>query len=144
LQLSLDRIKELGATVVAVSPETPQSSLITAKKNNVTFEVLGDAGNSVAAKFGLVHRLPEDLLPVYETFGINISEANGDQSFELPITATYIINTDGKIRKAFVDADHTKRLDPEDAIAVLQDMARGEESLRHVTELPSPCRDDFR
>jgi peroxiredoxin len=124
LQLSLDRIEELGATVVAVSPETPDSSLITAKKNNVTFEILSDAGNQVAAKFGLVHRLPDDLLPVYAAFGIDISQANGNQSLELPVTATYIIDTDGEIRKAFVDADHAKRLDPEDAIAALQDMER--------------------
>jgi peroxiredoxin len=124
LQLSLDRIKELGAIVVAISPETPDSALITAQKNNVTFEVLSDAGNRVAAKFGLVHRLPDDLLPVYATFGIDVSEANGDKSFELPITATYIIDRGGKIRKAFVDADHTKRLDPEDIIAALQELAR--------------------
>lgn len=114
---------------MAVSPETPDSSSITAKKNYVTFEVLSDAGNQVAAKFGLVHRLPDDLLPVYAAFGIDISQVNGDRSFEVPITATYIIDTDGKIREAFVDADHTRRLDPEDIIPVIRELAQEREGL---------------
>ena len=60
---------------------------------------------------------------IYTGFGIDISSVDGDDSFELPIPATYIIGIDGKVRKAFVEPDYTKRLDPEMIIQVLQQMA---------------------
>jgi len=123
LQLALDRIKELGASLVAISPETPDNSLSTAEKNSLTFEVLSDLGNRVAREFGIVFQLPIDLRPIYAGFGIDLIKANDDDTFELPIPATYVIGTDRKIRKAFVNADYTKRLDPEEIIAVLKEMA---------------------
>jgi len=107
---------------VAVSPETPDNALSTVEKNNLTFEVLCDMGNRVAREFGIVFRLPLELRPIYDGFGIDLPKANGDNTFELPIPATFIIGTDRKIRKAFVDADYTKRLDPEEIIDVLKRM----------------------
>jgi peroxiredoxin len=123
LQLELDRITALGASLVAISPETPDNSLSTTEKHSLTFEVLSDLGNRVAREFGIVFQLPIELRPIYAGFGIDIIKANNDDTFELPIPATYIIGTDRKIRKAFVDADYTKRLDPEEIIAVLKVMA---------------------
>jgi peroxiredoxin len=123
LQLALDRIKELGASLVAISPEMPDNSLSTTEKNSLTFEVLSDSGNRVAREFGIVFQLPIELRPIYAGFGIDLTKANDDDTFELPIPATYVIGTDRKIRKAFVDADYTKRLDPEEIIAVLKDIA---------------------
>jgi peroxiredoxin len=123
LQLALPRMRELGARLVAVSPETPDNSLSTAEKNSLTFEVLSDVGNRVAHQFGIVFQLPEDLRPIYAGFGINLSAANGDDMFGLPIPATYVINTNRKICMAFVEPDYTKRLDPEEIIATLAQMA---------------------
>lgn len=124
MQLALPRMRELGATLVAVSPETPDNSLSTAEKNSLTFEVLSDVGNRVAHQFGIVFQLPEDLRPIYTEFGINLSAANGDDMFELPIPATYVIETDRKICMAFVEPDYAKRLDPEEIIATLAKMAK--------------------
>jgi len=107
---------------VAVSPETPDNALSTVERNNLTFEVLSDMGNRVAREFGIVFRLPLELRPIYAGFGIDLPKANGDNTFELPIPATFIIGTDRKIRKAFVDADYTKRLDPEEIIDALKRM----------------------
>ena len=124
MQLALPRMRELGATLVAVSPETPDNSLSTAEKNSLTFEVLSDVENRVAHQFGIVFQLPEDLRPIYTEFGINLSAANGDDMFELPIPATYVIDTDRKICMAFVEPDYAKRLDPEEIIATLAQMAK--------------------
>ncbi len=117
-------MRELGATLVAVSPEKPDNSLSTAEKNSLTFEVLSDVENRVAHQFGIVFQLPEDLRPIYTEFGINLSAANGDDMFELPIPATYVIDTDRIICMAFVEPDYTKRLDPEEIIATLAQMAK--------------------
>lgn len=128
MQLNLNRIKELGASLVAISPETPDNSLSTTEKNELSFEVLSDLGNRVARRFGIVFQLPLDLRPIYAGFGIDLPKSNADDTFELPLPATYIIERDGKIRKAFIDADYTKRLDPEDIIRALKDIASRRET----------------
>ncbi|NEP46830.1 MAG: AhpC/TSA family protein, partial [Okeania sp. SIO2H7] len=66
--------------------------------------------------------VPEELRPVYEGFGIDLPTHNGDESFELPVAATYVINTDGTVVNAFVDADYTKRLDPEKIVDALEEV----------------------
>ncbi|MGD1712136.1 peroxiredoxin-like family protein [Hydrocoleum sp. CS-953] len=120
LQKYLPEITELGAKLIAISPETPDNSLSTTEKNELTFEVLSDVGNQVAKKFGLVFQVPEELRPIYQNFGIDLPAYNGDKSFELPIAATYVVGTDGTVIHSFVDPDYTKRLDPEEIINVLK------------------------
>jgi len=123
LQNALPEIKALGANLVTVSPQTPDNSLSTAEKNELTFEVLSDVGNKVAKEYGLVFTLPESLRPIYEKFGIDVAAHNGDQTFELPVAATYVINTDGTIAHAFIDADYTQRLDPAEIVTALKNLA---------------------
>jgi peroxiredoxin len=124
LQLELARIKDLGASVAAVSPETPETLLSTIEKHNLTLELLSDRGNNVARQYGLAFTVPPELRPVYESFKIDIPAANGDDTYGLPIPATYIIDWDRKIRTAFLDADYTKRLDPEAIIEALKQVQR--------------------
>ncbi len=123
LQQYLPQFKALGANLVAISPETPDNSLSTAEKNELTFEVLSDVGNQFAKKLGLVFTLHSTLRPIYENFGINLSAYNGDDSFELPIPATYVVTQDAKIVEAFIDPDYTKRLDPESIISTLEHLS---------------------
>jgi peroxiredoxin len=120
LQRSLPGIKSLGAELVAISPQLPDNSRSTAEKLALEFEVLSDVGNKVAKEFGIVFKLTEKIQEIYKNFGIDLPTANGDQSFELPIPATYIVIQDGIISYAFIDADYTNRLDPETIIAELQ------------------------
>ena len=124
MQLELPRIKKLGATLIAVTPEPPDNSLIAVETNNLEFEVLSDVGYTVARQFGIVFTLPMDLRPIYASFGIDIPKSNGDSTFQLPIPATCVIARDRKIRRAFVEPDHTKRLDPEDMIETLEQIAK--------------------
>ncbi|MDJ0742200.1 MAG: peroxiredoxin-like family protein [Xenococcaceae cyanobacterium MO_167.B27] len=120
LQKSLPEIEAKGATLVAISPETPDNSLSTSEKNELTFEVLSDQGNQIAKQFGLVFTLPEELRPIYEQFGIDLPAYNGDETFELPIPATYIVAPDGKITHSFVNPDYTQRLDPTEIITAIK------------------------
>ncbi len=122
MQLELPRLEALGASLVAVSPQTPDNSLSTAERMKLTFEVLSDAGNRVARQFGIVFTLPEELRPIYAGFGIDIPITNGDDTFELPMPATYIVDSDRRIRMAFVDTDYTQRVDPEVVISVLKEL----------------------
>ncbi len=105
-----------GASVLAVSPQTPDNSLTMAEKNDLPFEVLSDVGNRTARSFGLVFALVDELRPLYDQIGAKLPDFNGDPSYELPIPATYIIGQDGVIQLAYVDADYTHRLEPVDII----------------------------
>ncbi len=121
-QKKLPEIQALGASLVAISPQTPDNSLSTVEKNELSFEVLSDVGNQVARQFGLIFTLPEELRPIYETFGIDLPAHNGDKKFELPIAATYVVAPDGTIVLSFVNADYTQRLEPQEVLKTLQKM----------------------
>jgi peroxiredoxin len=84
--------------------------------------VLSDVDNEVAKKFGLVFKLPEELKDIYRSFGFDLEKSNGNDTWELPIPATYIVSPDGIIEYAFVDADYTKRLEPDTILAQVERM----------------------
>lgn len=119
-QRLLPELARRGARLVAVSPQLPDSSLSTAEKNALEFDVLSDLGNAVAREYGLAWRFPPDLRRVYEDFWkIVLPQYNGDDSWELPIPGTFVVGTDGVVRYAFVDPDYTKRAEPGDLLAAL-------------------------
>ncbi|PCI64136.1 MAG: alkyl hydroperoxide reductase [Kordiimonadales bacterium] len=119
-QEALSRINELGATLVAVSPQTADNSLTSKEKNELTFDVLSDAGFAVSDAYGLTFELPDSLVEVYKKFGISLVESNGADDWRLPIAATFVIAQDGTVVLDSVDVDYKVRLDPEEVIACLE------------------------
>ena len=118
----LPEMQALDATLVGVSPETQAVSQQTVQDHHLEFEVLSDVGNRVAREYGLVMVVDEAIRPYYEQWGIDIPSANGDETFELPIPATYVIDQAGVIRAAHVDKDYTKRMEPADIVAALKEL----------------------
>ena len=121
LQDRLPEIEALGARLVAITPETPDNALSTQEKNEIGFDVLSDDGNRVASAFGLTFRLPDAVNDIYKGFGIDLEASNGEGSQTLPVPATFVIGKGGTVLKAFVDADYTTRLEPEEIIAALKE-----------------------
>lgn len=111
LQSFLPQFKAAGATLVALSPELPDSSLNTTEKNHLEFEVLTDFNNEVARQFGIAFTLNDELIDIYNGFH-KLETFNGVDTNELPIPATYVINTDFTIEYAFIDPDYRKRAEP--------------------------------
>ena len=91
-----------------------------AEKNDLLFEVLSDTSNTVARQFGLAFRLVDELEVTMSAMGIKLPEYNGNDAWELPIPATYVIDPDGTITLAYIDADYTTRLEPGDILGNLQ------------------------
>ena len=120
LQDRLPEIKALGARLVAITPETPDNALSTQEKNEIGFDVLSDDGNRVASAFGLTFRLPDAVKDLYKGFGIDLEASNGEASQTLPVPATFVIGKGGTVLKAFVDADYTRRAEPDEIIAALK------------------------
>ena len=121
LQDRLPEIEALGARLVAITPETPDNALSTQEKNEIAFDVLSDDCNRVASAFGLTFRLPDAVNDLYKGFGIDLEASNGEGSQTLPVPATFVIGKGGKVVKAFVDADYTQRLEPDEVIAALKE-----------------------
>jgi len=119
----LPRIRAVGASLVAISPEKPDESLSTAEKNALTFEVLSDVGQTVGRAFGLVYEFTDELKSVYHAFGLDIPARNGaPDEWALPVSATYVVGSDGVIVYANVDTDYRDRADPEDVLGALAAM----------------------
>ena len=117
---SCRRSQAAGATLVVISPQTAKQSYFTADQHQLRFPVLSDPGNRVARQFGLVYRLPQELERLYRGIFINLPLANGDESWELPLPATYILERDGTVLFAFADADHMRRAEPAELVERLR------------------------
>ena len=117
-------MQALDASLIAITPETPDKSLSTVEKNNLQFEVLTDAGHNVARQFGLAFSVVDVLRPIYKNIGADLPAYNGDESWELPIPATYVIAKDGTIKLAFVDADYTHRLETAAILESLRELLK--------------------
>ncbi len=116
----LPQIEAKGAKLIAVSPETPDNSLTTSEKNNLSFEVLSDTNNTVAKSLGLVFQLPESLQELYNSsFGIDLNQSQNNTNQELPVAATYIIEQDGTVSYSYLKEDYKLRADPSEVLAAL-------------------------
>ncbi|MDZ8056451.1 MAG: peroxiredoxin-like family protein [Aulosira sp. ZfuVER01] len=122
LQQALPAIRTLGASLIAISPQTNHHTGLTVEKHELTYEVLSDRSNHIAREFGIVFQIPEYLRPILKEKGYMLPRYNGDESFELPIPATFIVSQDGKVIYAFVDPDYTKRLDTIEIISILRNV----------------------
>jgi peroxiredoxin len=119
MNLFLPQIEQAGASLVAISPQTVQQSFFMVDQHKLRFPLLSDAGNQVARQFGLVYRVPDDQEAIYRRSFVNLPFANGDNSWELPIPATFIIERDGTILYAFADEDYTERPEPQEILRQL-------------------------
>jgi peroxiredoxin len=111
------RLREQGALMVAISPQTECQSDFMVGQHGLPFPVLSDPGNAVAEKFGLVYTLPEYHRDYYLSILVNLPFINGDKSWRLPLPATYVVAKDGRVTHAEAHADFRVRPEPEEALA---------------------------
>lgn len=119
MNLVLPQIERAGASLVAISPQTMQQSFFMVDQHKLRFLLLSDAGSQVARQFGLVYRVPDEQQAIYRRAFVNLPFANGDDSWELPIPATYILDRDGTILYASADEDYTRRPEPREIVRQL-------------------------
>lgn len=122
-QRVLPQINVSGARLVAISPQLPDNSLDTADKNALTFDVLSDVCNEVARSYRLVYSLPEELRAALRSNNRSLPSINGDESWELPVPATYVIGRDRRVALACIEVDYRKRLEPEALLACLKSLS---------------------
>ena len=116
MQQVTGKLKELGATICAITPQLPEASRSLIEKHKITFDLLSDHGNQYAAALGLRFRLPDDLKQVYLSFGNDLAVRNGEDSWTLPMPARFVIDAKGIVRVVDVDPDYRYRPDPEKTV----------------------------
>jgi peroxiredoxin len=113
------RLRERGALMVAIGPQTERQSDFMAGQHGLPFPVLIDPGNKVAEQFGLVYNVPDYHRTYYRSILVNIPFVNGDDTWRLPLPATYVIATDRKVVFAEAHADFRVRPEPKETLTVL-------------------------
>jgi peroxiredoxin len=126
-QAQLPRILAAGASLVAISPEKPDDTVETASKNALAFPVLSDVGQSVGRAFGVVYAFTAEVRTAYDGFKLDIPARNGaPDDWSLPLSATYVVGSDGMILFADTRVDYRERTDPLEVLRVLEQRAAAE------------------
>ena len=120
LEAAKPAFDKLGASLVAISPQSQPNSRKSVRQNNLTFPILSDSKGEVGAAFGLRFNLPNYLIELYKGLKNELPAFNDDPSWTLPMPARYVIGRDGTILYADVNPDYTHRPEPEEMIPALR------------------------
>jgi peroxiredoxin len=120
LQTALPSFEQLGASLIAISPQTAANSRKSVRQNELHFPILSDTHNDVAAAFGLRFEMPDYLVDLYKSLKNDLPAFNGEPSWTLPMPARYVIARDATIIYAEVNPDYTRRPEPDDMLPALR------------------------
>jgi peroxiredoxin len=121
-QHALSHLQAKGATLVAISPQTPDHSRALAEKLELTFALLSDKSNEVAREYGLFFTIDKVVRRAHLRVGADLPAFNGTDAWDLPMAGTFLIDRSGTVRLAFVNPDFTRRLDPSVIVARLNEL----------------------
>ena len=113
-------ITRAGIALAAISPMTQHQSFLTRDQHHLEYPLLSDAGNKVARQYGIGYSVPEEQRLTYRRTFVNLPFVNGDESWELPIPATFGIDRNGKVLFASVNPDYTVRPEPLEVLAAVE------------------------
>ena len=126
LGAALPEIRGLGATLVAITPDTGSALAQPKRDHGLGYEILSDVDQGLALTLGILFRVPEELRELYRTLGIDLGARHGNLRGEwlLPLPATYIVGQDGIIRHAELNPDFKRRMEPDAILARLRELCR--------------------
>jgi peroxiredoxin len=120
LQQINSEIRTLKARIVVLTPELERYTRALHKKLNLSFDILTDLHLKTAEQFRLVFTLPDYLRELYKSFGSTLDRFHDEAEYRLPMPARYVIDTQGIIRAADVNANYTIRPEPSETLRQLR------------------------
>lgn len=123
LQDSMSMIQSYDATVLAITPESDMYIDESINKTGAEFSIIWDENHRIMDDYKVTFRLGGTKNTMYKIAGINVKEASGSDHRMLPVPATYIIGTDGKIKGGFFNEDYTLRMPVRDILHVLEGLS---------------------
>ena len=124
LQEIHSQVTALGAQLVVLTPELERYTRALHKKLNLTYDILTDLHLKVAEQFRLVFTLPDYLRELYKQFGSTLDRFHDEPDYRLPMPARFVIDQQGIIRSADVNADYTIRSEPSETVAELRKLTK--------------------
>jgi peroxiredoxin len=118
-------LDDKGIALVAISPQKPDGSLSTQEKNELSFAVLSDPGNTIAARLGVTTAPTQDAQAAQRVIGVDLSDLNADGSDGLPMPTVVIVDATGVIRWIDVHPNYTTRTEVSDIVAALDTLLKG-------------------
>src|ERR1700727_2453222 len=112
-------VRERGALLVAISPQTVRQNDFTVSQHSLRFPLLRDEGAAVAAEFGAAYPVADYMQSYYRSILVNIPFINGETSWRLPVPATFVIDQNGVIRWSQGHADFRVRPEPMESLKAL-------------------------
>jgi peroxiredoxin len=125
LASALPKISGLGASLIAISPQSPDESAGLVQQHQLTFDVLSDLDGAVARAWKLRFTLPDELKALYQNvFTLDLTKTNADGSWTLPVPGTFVLDRYGVIRARYISTDYTTRMEPGEIISALAALAK--------------------
>ena len=118
-----DRIRQLGASVVSIMPDTAAFTSGYSEKNELPFSILTDMDLGYALALGLVFWVGSDVQKLYEDAEIELQQYQDNQSFFLPISAKFVVGQDGLVKARCVNVEFRERMEPAAIIAILETLS---------------------
>ena len=109
--------------VVIITPENQHYAQMFKLQTAAPFPVLTDVDNGYALSLNLAIWLGPDLRDLLSQLGRSLPDYHGNDAWMLPIPATFVVGTDGRVRARFVDPDFRKRMDIDELISALSNDA---------------------
>jgi peroxiredoxin len=119
-QAALDHVKGNGATLVAISPMTSKQADFMRDQHKLLFPILSDPGNQIAAQFGIAYPMPKYQQELFSTVFINLPFINGEDSWTLPLPATFVVGQNGLIQYSWANEDYTLRAEPSEVLQAIR------------------------
>jgi peroxiredoxin len=116
----MPQLAAYSARLVAISPETPDASLSTQERAELTYTVLSDAGAQLADTLGITFDPSEEGLAAQRTLGLDIRTTRADDGTRLPMPTVLIVDPDHVVRFADIQPDYTARTEAADIITALK------------------------
>ena len=124
LQEIHSEVRALGAEIIVITPELERYTRALHKKLNLTFDILTDLHLKIAQQFRLVFTLPDYLRELYKSFGSTLDRFHDESEYRLPMPARYVVDRQGIIRAADVNADYTIRSEPSETLSQLRALTK--------------------
>jgi peroxiredoxin len=114
------RIAAAGGQVVAIVPDRQRYANLIREEAEGQFPILVDMDNGYAMSLNLVFFVGDEMREFMTAAGINLTEYQGNESWMVPVPATFVVGTDGVIKERFVDPDYRKRMTVETMLTALR------------------------
>jgi len=125
LEAALPDIRAAGGQLVALTPDTGRHLAATKRVHGLSYEILSDVDGAVGLQFGVLFRAPDAYRQVLAGFGVDLAERHGNESWFIPMPASFVVDRSGVVRYAFVDVDFTHRANPEAIVRALRTIPAG-------------------